>query len=178
MSMSPAKLLPLGFALVALTISACAPVANYPNRGDRVVSNDPNLAPMPAVVAEALRHCILLYPVQGDYLINLPQGQSRKQAMWIRSQINDDHAHVVEPGNTGLPAYHVDSVLVRGSDADVEILCPVWRPGTSLDSPAYEREYRRVLIRLKGAFNDWGADSVRSWPPRLMDTPPQLYGWE
>ncbi len=177
MSIPTAKLLTTGFALIAMTISACAPVATYPDRGDRIVSTDPNLSPMPAVVAEALAHCVLFYPVEGPYIINPPQGQSRKTAIWIRSRLGDDDAYIVERDNTHLPVYHVDDVIIRGKHAEVEVLCPVWTANMSYDTPPYERAYRRVLIRLTGAFQDWNYDNARSWPPRLMD-PPQLYGWD
>ena len=79
----------------SLLVGACAPVATYPARGDNAVSNDPNVAPMPAVVAAALSRAVRLYPVDGQYIINLPEGQSLKTAQRIHRDIGDEDGFLI-----------------------------------------------------------------------------------
>ena len=161
----------------SLLVGACAPVATYPARGDNAVSNDPNVAPMPAVVAAALSRAVRLYPVDGQYIINLPEGQSLKTAQRIHRDIGDEDGFLISSNAMKYPVYHVDRIWVRGDNAQVEVLCPIWPAGTSLDTPAYEREYRRVIFNLEGAFDAWSVSGVRSFDPGLVE-PPQLYGWQ
>ncbi len=159
-------------ALVALIAIAaglpaggCALVASWPAIGDDTAINDPNVSPMPKVIAAGVRECMYRYPVIGPYVINLPEGLERFRAERIAQEIGPE-ASIVTASDQNLPIYHVTRVWVRGDRAQVDVVRP-------LDEP---KSWQRVTVYLHHTFDGWESEFVKLWPLG-MATPGSLYGW-
>ena len=162
---------------LALVVGGCAEYGNYPSIGTAAEDpavNDPNVAPMPTITQAALRHVIGRFPVNGPYLVNLPQGMQRRRAEEIVRALRDANASLPSPERASLPAFHVTKVWLRpSSKAQVEILRPMFGVG----NPGVPEEYQPVTVRLRrGPLENWEVDSVRIWPVGMRQ-PPELYGW-
>lgn len=160
---------------LVLGLSACAPVITYPPRGDNALeTGDANKNPAPKVMAIALRRVTSRFGVEGDYVINLPQGMERRTAEALVRRLDDAHAHVMLPEHEAMPVFHVVRVWVRaGSWAEVEIL----RPMVGLAVRGEPMVYEPVTIRMsKSAMQPWKIDSLRAWSGRAAEAPP-IYGW-
>jgi hypothetical protein len=158
-------------------LSGCASYVNYPAIGtaeEDAAVNDPNAAPAPTVTQAALRHVVSRFPVNGPYLVNLPQGMQKRRADEIVAALRDPNASLPTADRAGLPAFHVTRVWVRPSDkAQVEILRPIFGVG----NPGIPEEYQPVTVKLRRSpLEAWQVDSVRVWSVGLRK-PPALYGW-
>lgn len=160
-------------AAIPLALAACAHYANYPPIGNDLAVNDPNTAPLPELIAAALRDTVRRYPVDGAFVINLPAGLERRRAESIAAELGEN-ARLVVPGTQHLPAYHVTRIWVRGDRATVEVL----RPVTELHSDsATPDRHQAISIRLaRGAFAPWSVTSHRAWTIGAGE-PPELFGW-
>lgn len=167
-------------ALAALVLAplalgvGCAVHATYPERPEENWSqSDPNVHPSPRVMLVALRHVVDRFPVEGPYVVNLPQGMEKRWAEDLLRRLDDPNANLVTRGTADLPAYHITSVWVRpGARAYVDILRPVRGVGTP-EAPLFQR----ITVRLREApLRPWSVESARVWPMGL-DTPPALFGW-
>lgn len=161
----------------ALLLSGCASYVNYPAIGtaeEDPAINDPNVAPAPTIVQASLRHVITRFPVNGPYLVNLPQGMLKRRADEIVAALRDPNASLPSPERANLPAFHVTKVWLRPSDkAQVEILRPIFGVG----NPGIPEEYQPVTVRLRRSpLENWQVDSVRIWSVG-MKQPPVLFGW-
>lgn len=160
-----------------LLASGCASYVNYPPIGtaeEDAAINDPNVAPAPTVVQAALKHVVKKFPVNGPYLVNLPQGMLKRRADEIIAALKDPNASLPSPERANLPAFHVTKVWLRPSDkAQVEILRPIFGVG----NPGIPEEYQPVTVRLRRSpLEPWQVDSVRVWSVG-MKQPPVLFGW-
>lgn len=143
----------------------CATYANYPEIGNDVAVNDPNIAPLPTLETVALRWVVEKYPVKGDYVVNLARGTERGRAESIAKNVGKD-ARIVSSESAGLPAYHVSRIWLRGDRAEVDVMRPVGEAGA----------YQTVTVRLKSEFGRWVVSSAKTWPVGMGEVP-DLYGW-
>jgi len=167
----------LGALATSLT-TGCAAWGNYPAIGEDGAINDPNVNPMPSVIAESVRWVVRNYPVEGAYVINLPGGMERKTAERILTMLNDPNARLVAPENRGLPVYHVAKIWVRESRATVDVFRPVRKEG--LATTPNRANYQLLSVKLVGGplRPAWRVESApRAWPIGAYD-PPILYGWD
>jgi hypothetical protein len=164
-----------GLVCGALALPGCAPYANYPARGeDDPAINDPNIIPAPDVIEVSLARVLKSWPVEGDFVINLPQGMSRRRAEEVLRRLDNPHAHLVSLETSGLPAYHVTRVWIRpGARAQVEILRPVFGIGGRDEAALFQP----VTVKLRRSpIEAWQIDAVRVWPIGQAEVP-ELYGW-
>jgi len=173
------RLLRIGLSLAALSfagaIVGCAAHATVPARPEEEWSvSDPNVHPAATVMRVALQRVISRFPVDGPYVINLPQGMQKRWAEDLLKRLNDPNAHLVSSATADLPAFHVTKVWIRpGSRAWVDILRPVRGVPGEGAGPLYQR----ITVQLRDApLNPWHVDAIRVWPMGL-DQPPPLYGW-
>lgn len=166
------------FAMSTLALGlpgGCAPYANYPARGeDDPAINDPNFAPSPEVMQVALRWVLTSWPVEGEYVINFPQGMSRRRAEEIIRNLEDPNARLVSIETSGLPAFHISKVWIRpGARAQVEILRPVFGIGGRDEAALYQP----ITVRLRRSpLEPWKVEAVRAWPVGQAEVP-ELFGW-
>ncbi len=156
--------------VVALGFGGCAHYVNYPAiDGDGLAVHNPNVAPMAEVVALAVRRVVSRHPMEGEYVVNLPEGTNRRVAEWVVAEIGEG-ARIVTPGSEGLRVVHVKRVWVRGHRAVVEVARPVVGIGE-------EESHQTVTVRLaKPVFGVWEVVFVRGWAVGAAETP-ELYGW-
>jgi hypothetical protein len=172
----------VGLALVAgmAGVCGCASYGNYPPIGDDVAENDPNVAPMPEITAAAVRWLVRKYPVEGPYVVNLPQGMERNTGESVLRRIGDPDARLVMPSTKNLPAYHVTKLWLRQFHATVDVLRPVTDMPASSESGSRAINYQLFTIKLEGGglHGAWRVEAVpRAWPIGTYE-PPMLYGWE
>jgi hypothetical protein len=162
---------------VASGLFGCS-YANYPPIGtaaDDAAVNDPNAAPVPSLTRTALGHVIERFPVEGDYVVNLPEGMTRRRAEELVMKLWDERAHLPGPGTELCPVYHVTRVWLRpGGRSEVEVLRPVFGVGT----PGDQAEFQPVSVYLRRSpLERWKVDGVRVWPIGTA-VPPPLFGWD
>lgn len=160
--------------------SGCARWVNYPAIGDDSAENDPNVHPVPRVVAAAVDWAIRKYPVEGSFVVNLPQGTKRRVAEDIMRGIENLNARLVSPETAGLPAYHVVNVWVRESHASVDILRPVTNVPAGSQQGGQAMNYQLITVKLVGGplRPGWRVDAApRAWPIGANEPPP-LFGWD
>ena len=173
----PMNRLRLALSLVALgALLGCAAHATYPERVEEEWSvRDPNINPVPEVMRVALQRVTSRFPVNGPYVVNLPQGMQKRWAEDLLRRLKDPNANLVSAQTADLPAFHVAKVWVRpGSRAWVDILRPVFGVGgPQSEGPLYQR----ITVQLRQSpLEPWQVDSVRVWPLGI-DQPPALFGW-
>ncbi len=167
-------LLSLALSTAILT-TGCAVSATYPSRGqDDYAINDPNVHPTPKLVELALDRVTERSPVEGAYVVNLPEGMEKRWAELMLHRMADARAQLVSPDNEDLPTFHVTRVWVRpGRWGEVEVL----RPMASVDGPAGGNVYQPVTVRLRRtALGKWRVEATRIWPMREVAEPVR-YGW-
>lgn len=164
------------FAALAGT-PGCASYANYPAIGtakDDAAVNDPNIAPVPTVMRTALMHVVERFPVDGEYIVNLPEGMTVRRAEEFMMKLGDPRASLPQAETESRPVYHITRIWLRpAGSAEVEILRPVYGVGAPGDQP----EFQPVTVRMrKTPLEPFKVDSVRVWPIGIA-VPPPLYGW-
>lgn len=167
--------LAIGLACGAMALPGCTPYSNYPARGeDDPAINDPNMLPAPEVVTVALERVLQSWPIEGQFVINLPQGMSKRRAEDILRNLKNPDAHLVSLETSTLPAYHVTRVWIRpGARAQVEILRPVFGIGGTEQAALYQP----VTVKLRRSpLEPWKVEAVRVWPIGQAEVP-ELYGW-
>ncbi|MBL0928287.1 MAG: hypothetical protein IBJ11_11660, partial [Phycisphaerales bacterium] len=167
---------------VALGALGCAYSANYPEVGEHGRDpsvNNPNIAPVPEIVASALREVIRQHPVEGRFVINLPAAMEWRRANEVMAAVNAPMSVLPSPDTAGLPTYHVTKVWIRGGgEATVDILRPVVTltgPGGTPPGPGAGL-FQRCTVHLQGPWGGWRVVAFRRWPIGA-ETPPELYGW-
>ncbi|MBL8746125.1 MAG: hypothetical protein JNK58_07195 [Phycisphaerae bacterium] len=159
-------------------LSGCASYANYPAIGtakDDAAVNDPNVAPVPTLMRTALLHVVNRFPVEGDYVVNLPEGMTARRAQEFMMKLGDPRARLPQAESESLPVYHITRVWLRpGGTSEVEILRPVYGVG----APGDQAEFQPVTVRLRRTpLEPYKVDSVRVWPIGIA-VPPPLFGWD
>lgn len=159
------------------TLPGCASYANYPPIGtakDDAAVNDPNVAPVPTIMRTSLLHVIDRFPVEGDFVVNLPEGMTVRRAQEFMLKLGQPRASLPQAETETRPVYHITRVWLRpGGTSEVEILRPVFGVGT----PGDQAEFQPVTVRLRHTpLEPYKVDSVRVWPIGIA-VPPPLFGW-
>jgi hypothetical protein len=82
--------------------------------------SNPALAPIPQLMADAVRYAHTLDGGEGQIALNLPDGTSAKVYDKVIERL--ENARPMQPEQAD--AYHVESVRVRGLDAEVDVIHP------------------------------------------------------
>ena len=161
---APRCTLALCFAPVVL--AACAPLISWPPiEGDAAI-HDLAVEPAPSAMAASIRAVSSRWPVDGPWLISPPEGTTLRTARSIIAAVDHTDANLAGPRTTGLPAFHITRVWIRGDDAVVD----VFRPAASSDV------LRKVTVRLHSRLARWRIESMREWPEGAYPQP-TLNGW-
>jgi hypothetical protein len=106
--------------VLAWLLCGCTPWATYPPIEGAVDISNPALAPIPELMADAVRYVHTLDGGEGEIVLNLPEGTSAKVYDAVIERLGN--ARPMRPGDT--QAYHVEAVRVRGLDAEVDVIHP------------------------------------------------------
>lgn len=135
-------------ALVCV-ITACQRYVNIPAQPGDIASHDPNLTRVSQVMTEAVAAAARERPIRGDFLVVLPEGASD---LTYQQVIRDlPGAKSPAQGASHLPAFTVKRVLLRGPDAEIDV---VRRADTTQLITVYLHKY---------AFGPWRTQRVRVW---------------
>ena len=158
----------VGVGFAASGLSGCATYANYPPIGDDLAVNNPNVRPIPLLMELSLLRVVAMTPVDGAYVINFPEGMTRRDASRVATSVGSDRAMLVGDAGTGArtPTFHVSRVWLRGDRAEVDVV----RPALSGAS------HQPVTVRLVGGVRGWRVDSTKVWPIGLGEAP-ALHGF-
>lgn len=150
------------------------PGGGVPNRDDVNVV---------ATMTLALSRVMTDYPPRGDagqaVAINLPEPLVREQAYRRIARDVERSFGVDRPVsplgtiNAGLPVYHVAAVRIRTNRAEIDVLRPIFGPG-SVDRPELTNDlaYEGYTVRLSGGFKPWEVTWVDRFSPGIIAAPP------
>ncbi len=99
--------------------------------------------------------------------INLPPGTSSGTYYMVAKDIGM-HAQPMPPEPGNLPVYHIGRVVIRGTDAIVDVLVPKYSIGVGTQG---EQLYQGVTIDLRGGFRPWQVVAHRSFAVGSMSVP-------
>jgi hypothetical protein len=107
----------LGLMIVA---AGCSPWSTFPPIEGAVDIGDPGLEPFPTLMTNAIRYVYQQDGAQGELVYNLPVGTP-----WYVYKRVTRRLETARPllGAAG-PAYHVEAVRVRGTEAEVDVIHP------------------------------------------------------
>jgi hypothetical protein len=140
-----------------------------PIDGDRFVSNDPNSTTATEVMGEAIRYSLEVEPINGPFVISLPEGTEAETAQEILAIVGGEATlSPADADSPEMPQVKVRQVRVRGSDATVDLVRPQ-RLGRNLNTVSLTYEFG----------HGWGGVDQRAWliapeddPMPLSDPPP------
>jgi hypothetical protein len=117
--------LPFFVLVLAMTaLAGCTPWATYPPIEGAASINDPQFAPIPELMAEAIAYGSEHYgldPVEGEPIVyNLPPNTAPRVYERVTDRLGDARPMVEGDDH----AYHVTSVRVRTTNAQVDLICP------------------------------------------------------
>jgi hypothetical protein len=152
-------------------------VNNWDSAGD-----DMNVAPSPEAMATALKWAIRRYPPVANpelgheydepLVINLPPMLRQNVAEDVLRRVGG-RAQLATASNSGpdatLPIYHVSRVLIRGANAEVEIIRPVLTIGSNAGGT---RLYQAIRLDLLGGFSPWRVTGHQSMAVGQASLPP------
>jgi hypothetical protein len=114
---APAWLLGAVLAVAA----GCTPWATYPPIEGAAGINNPELNPIPEVMAASIREMHERDGASGLIVFNLPAGMPERLYRRVAKLMGGKARPMM---NAGEPAYHVCEVRVRGTEAEVDIVHP------------------------------------------------------
>jgi len=106
-------------AVLLVLIAGCTPYGTYPPIEGATSLNDPKLAPIPGLMAEALWYAYEHDRPNAPLVFNLPPGTPASVYDKVTTKLGVECYAMSQPGE---PAYHVVEVRVRGTDAQVDVV--------------------------------------------------------
>lgn len=168
--------------------------STYPPVRGQAAFGNPNRYPMPQVVTAALRYTLDRYPppspraaapapVDGqvpglgatsEIAINLPEGFSRERYLEIAGALTTDRVavHPLTPETAALPTYHVAQVRIRGGQATVDVLRPVYDLARATGG---ELPQQGLTLELQGGLTPWRVESRQIWAIGTIPVPAPNY---
>jgi hypothetical protein len=170
-----------GLALAA-AVAGCVSYASYPPVEKDVALNDPNIPAMEEVMMAGLRWVgdkhtdpLAAAPAEGAtparYAVNLPKGVKPKTYRRVATSLGAG-AQPLTPETSHLPIYHVDSIRVRGDQANVWIYRPA--PDMGL-TPQGLPVYQEVKLWLRGGLGPWRVVNAIERTPGAGEVPELNY---
>lgn len=116
------RVTPLWIAIVCLVClcTGCAPFATYPPVEGAFELSNARTEPIPTLMVESVRYVKQKYAPDRDLLLNLPEGAPPQAYSEVLSRLGEGRA-MREPSERG---FHVQKVLVRGTNAEVDVIYP------------------------------------------------------
>mgnify|MGYP000597035653 CR=1 FL=1 len=180
----------IGTALVTVgalaALSGCVGYNVYPKQeGVNAGFTNPNSDPFPPIMTESLRWVITRFPAvaaaewspplgvppEGSrFAINLPVGVNR--SVYLRTVERIGYGAVpMQPGNEGLPTYHISRIWISGDEAKVDVIRPLLMPAGVQSKPITEA----ITVRLRGGMQPWHVTSHRPWAINTLPVPELNY---
>ena len=169
-------------ALAVSSLSGCVGYNVYPPMEGEHGFTNVNSDPFPPLMTESLKWTVLRYPPNehGEYnepaagnvgvnqfAINLPPGVNRQLGERIAKNVGMG-AQPMLPGNDNLPTYSIARVWVKGDEAKVDIVRPVFNVAFDGHGAPVTQG---ITIRLRGGLEQWRVTSHRLWSYNSMAVP-------
>ena len=111
----------LGLTAVVWLLVGCTPWANYPPIEGAAAINNPNVPPIPILMAEAVEWMHENYGAEGDEIVlNLPPNTPATVYDRVIVRLKEGRPMTFGDGR----AYHVTNVRVRTVQAEVDVIAP------------------------------------------------------
>lgn len=152
--------------------------ANLPGETQNTLAaTDPNTFPAPKLMALSLEYVANRYPPAGGagdgsaptFAFNLPQGMRPESVELVRSMLDGRGVPVTEENAKTLPIYHIVTMWIRGTRAQVEMVYPVQDVGLTKGS---EPVYRGVSLMLGTDLSPWSVRRQQLWTVGTIPVPP------
>jgi hypothetical protein len=145
---------------LALSVGACTPYGTYPPLSGTVQVSKPSFAPFPQLMADSIAHCYETYDPGAEMVFNLPEGTPAPVYGQVMKRLEGSRPMREWDGR----ACHVDSIRVRGLDAEVDVIFP-----------RADGLHDLITIHFhKDVLSGYAIDSTRIWRVRI-DPPPPYY---
>jgi len=168
-------------AIGAAGLAGCVSYASYPPVEKDVALNDPNVPAMEEVMMAGLQWVGSKHPPEAltpagqaepvRYVVNLPKGVKPSVYRRVAASFGPGAAPVT-PENSHLPIYHVDSIRIRGDQANIWILRPA--PDVGL-TPQGLPVYQEVKLWLRGGLQPWRVVNAIERTPGAGEVPALNY---
>lgn len=165
----------LGVSLSAV-LSGCI-YSNLPGETkNTLAATDPNIYPSPKLMALSLEYVVNRYPPPGGpgdgstptFAFNLPAGLRRENIELVQSMLGGRGVPVTPENAQTLPIYHIATMWIRGSRAQVEMVYPVHSIGLT---PSAEPVYRGVSLELGSDLSPWYVRRQQLWNVGTIEVP-------
>ncbi len=144
-----------------LVIAGCTPWATYPPVEGSVDLSDPDLSPIPELMADAIRYTHTRDGREGEIVFNLPPGTPRSVYQAVIKRLGDGRA-MTDPAEV---AYHVTEIRVRTLESEVDVIHTRPDDGTP--------EQMTISFR-QNLLTGFRVERVRAWR-YPVDVPPPHY---
>ncbi len=165
----------IGVILLALAaVPGCVGYGNYPPVKGDLAGHDTNSATMVEVMAASLNWTARRYAVDGAWAVSFPEPTTRERARQILDRVDDPDVSLLTEKTQNLPVYAIGRIIVRGSEAEVDLHRSVIAMGPGPDG-VYP--HQAVTLRLRGGLRPWRVASSQAWTIGTVDTPElNIYG--
>ena len=109
-------------------------------------------------------------PYTEPVAINLPPGTSRTSYLMVQDDVSsaDSPVLAVRDATEPLPTYHISRVVVRGTDAIVDVVVPRNNLGPGAVG---EQRYEKVTLEMRGGLRPWQVVRHRTYAIATADVP-------
>ncbi len=144
-----------------LVTAGCTPWATYPPVEGSVDLSDPDLSPIPELMADAIRYTHTRDGREGEIVFNLPPGTPRSVYQAVIKRLGEGRA-MTDPAEV---AYHVTEIRVRTLESEVDVIHARPDDGTP--------EQMTIAFR-QNLLTGFRVERVRAWR-YPVDVPPPHY---
>lgn len=151
-------------------LAGCVGYDTWPPVKGSIARDNPNIPAVEQIQMAGLKWLIEKYPPvghDGPVAINVPQGIKPLVYQRIAREAGPRAEPLID-ANTHLPIYHVKAIRVRGSDAQIDVLRPVWEIGPAPDGSQVSQGF---TLYLRGGLSPWRVVRFREWRIGTMDPP-------
>lgn len=169
----------LTLTLAGLALTGCI-YANLPGTvTNQHATSDPNQFPAPKLMALSLEYVANRYPPAAGtsadaptFAFNLPAGVNNRSNEIVASMLGNRGVPVTPENASQLPIYHISTMWIRGSRAQVEMVYPVEAIGMS---PSNQPVYRGVSLQLGSDIGPWRVMRQQLWNVGTIPVPDLHY---
>jgi len=165
----PWRAISASFALgAALALPACVGYGSYPPVKGDLAGHDTNSATMVDIMAASLNWTATRYAVDGAWAVSFPERTMRERAQQVLDRVDDADVFLLTEETQDLPVYAIGRIIVRGSEAELDLHRPVTAMGPG---PGGVYPHQAVTLRLRGGLRPWRVESSQAWTIGTVATP-------
>ena len=161
--MSNVRVFVFWMGVIALGLGGCAAYVNIPPQAGDFAGHDINKQGVRAVCIEALNATIADHPIDGRYILVLPQGADPLTYETVNMALGDQ---VSDTADQIGPTLELRQIRIRADRAEVDIIRPA-------DPSNYQGPGQLVTVYLKrDPLGGWHAKRLHAWRASVEQTLP------